>query len=92
MCRDIFNPLFDLQDARLDKLGNTLLALDRLVDWEAFRSLLERALGKEREPRRRSRPEHCLGVPRAPTARGLGAGWNVFGAQSALRSIGMARA
>ena len=50
MSQDIFNPLADLQDERLDKLGNPLVELDRLVDWGAFRPLLESARGKERAP------------------------------------------
>ena len=49
MSQDIFKPLVALQDERLDQLGNPLVELDRLVDWGAFRPLLESARGKERK-------------------------------------------
>ena len=49
MSQDIFNPLAALQDERLDQLGNPLVELDRLVDWGAFRPLLESARGQERK-------------------------------------------
>jgi len=49
MIRDIFDPLFDLQDTRLDKLGNPLVELDEMIDWEAFRPLLKRVHKKERK-------------------------------------------
>ncbi len=34
---DIFGSFFDPQDARLDKLGDPLVRLDKVVDWSAFR-------------------------------------------------------
>jgi len=46
---DIFGSFFDLQDARLDKLGDPLIRLDKVVDWSAFRSLLERLRPAERK-------------------------------------------
>jgi len=49
MMRDIFDPLFDLQDTRLAQLGNPFVELDRCVDWEAFRALLEQTHAKERK-------------------------------------------
>lgn len=49
MNRDIFDPLFDLQDTRLDRLGNPLVELERTIDWEAFRPLLSPVHQKERK-------------------------------------------
>lgn len=49
MNRDIFDPLFDLQDSRLDRLGNPLVELERTIDWEAFRALLDPVHQKERK-------------------------------------------
>ena len=43
MTNDLFGSIFDLQDSRLDKLGNPLLALDKTIDWNAFRKTLNRA-------------------------------------------------
>ncbi|GBE07808.1 transposase DDE domain protein [bacterium BMS3Abin11] len=56
MTRDIFGSLFDAQDIRLDKLGNPLLELDKAIDWEAFRPLLDKA----QQTKRKSK----LGAPR----------------------------
>lgn len=49
MIRDIFDPLNEFQDSRLDRLGNPLLELEANVDWEAFRSTLEQVHEKERK-------------------------------------------
>jgi IS5 family transposase len=46
---DIFNPLFNLQDNRLEKLGNPLVELEQAIDWEGFRQILETAQHKERK-------------------------------------------
>ena len=37
---DVIDPLFEIQDQRLMKPGNPLLELERYIDWELFRSLL----------------------------------------------------
>ena len=47
--RDIFDPLFDLQDPRLDRLGNPLVELERTIDWEDFRPVLDPVHQKERK-------------------------------------------
>ena len=39
---DLFSHLFDLQDARLNTLGDPLEEMSRMVDWEAFRPRLKR--------------------------------------------------
>ncbi len=46
---DIFDPLFELQDNRLKKLGNPLLELEHTIDWESFRSVLDQVYKKERK-------------------------------------------
>lgn len=48
MTQDLFGSLFDLQDSRLDRLGNPLVALDRSIDWNAFRRTLNRVHNKEK--------------------------------------------
>ena len=40
--QDLFGSFFDPQDSRLDKLGDPLVRLGEVVDWEAFRPLLSR--------------------------------------------------
>ena len=40
--QDLFGSFFDLQDARLTQLKDPLAQLDKVVDWEKFRPLLER--------------------------------------------------
>ena len=47
--QDLFGSFFDLQDARLTKLKDPLAQLDKVVDWEAFRPLLERVRPTERK-------------------------------------------
>ena len=49
MIRDIFDPLFDLQDSRLAQLGNPLDELGKVIDWESFRPVLERLYDKKRK-------------------------------------------
>ena len=46
---DLFGSFFDPQDTRLDKLGDPLARLREVVDWEAFRPLLERVRPTERK-------------------------------------------
>lgn len=58
--RDIFDPLFDLQDSRLARLGNPFVALDRCINWEAFRDLLEQAHDKERKSNAGARPKDVV--------------------------------
>ena len=41
MTSDLFGSLFDIQDSRLDKLGDPLIALGECIDWEGFRPTLE---------------------------------------------------
>ena len=46
---DLFSHLFDLQDARLNTLGDPLEEMSRMVDWEAFRPRLKRVHAKRNE-------------------------------------------
>ena len=58
--RDIFDPLFDLQDSRLARLGNPFVELDHCIDWEAFRGLLESAHDKERKSNAGAHPKDVV--------------------------------
>lgn len=49
MTRDLFDPLFLLQDTRLNQLGDPLVELAQQVDWEAFRPLLNQVHEKTRK-------------------------------------------
>ena len=49
MTSDIFDPLFELQDLRMERLGNPLLELDEHIDWEAFRPVLDQVHHKKRK-------------------------------------------
>jgi len=49
MNQDIFDPLFDFKDTRLQELGNPLIELERFIDWELFRPLLAKAHEKKRK-------------------------------------------
>ncbi len=49
MSNDIFGFLFNLQDYRLKQLGNPLPELEKAVDWESFRSLLNKVHEKQRK-------------------------------------------
>ena len=60
MMRDIFDPLFDLQDTRLARLGNPFIELDRCIDWEDFRGLLEQAHDKKRKSTAGARPKDVV--------------------------------
>lgn len=46
---DIFEPLFEVQDNRLNKLGDPLSELNSVIDWEAFRPLLKKVHQKPRK-------------------------------------------
>ena len=41
MTFDLFDPLIKTQGVRLEKLGNPLVALNEVIDWEGFRPNLE---------------------------------------------------
>ncbi len=60
MTRDIFNPLFELQDNRLDRLGDPLVELDEAVDWSAFRRLLKIVHKKTRKSNAGARPKDVV--------------------------------
>jgi len=60
MMRDIFDPLLDLQDSRLARLGNHFVELDRCIDWDAFRGLLEQAHDKKRKSNARAHPKDVV--------------------------------
>ena len=47
--RDIFDSLIDLQDSRIDKLGNPLIEQGGAIHWEAFRPLLKQVYEKDRK-------------------------------------------
>ncbi len=42
MTNDLFGSLFELQDSRVDRLGNPLVELDEMIDWDGFRKILKR--------------------------------------------------
>lgn len=60
MTFDLFDPLFELQDTRLHKLGNPLIALDDVVNWEGFRPTLERINIKERKNNAGAKPKDVV--------------------------------
>lgn len=60
MIRDIFDPLFDLQDSRLAKLGNPLVELGHAINWESFRPLLDQIHNKERKGNAGARPKDVV--------------------------------
>ncbi len=60
MTNDIFGSLFELQDNRLDKLGNPLLALDKTIDWDAFRKTLNRVNKKQIKGRAGAKPKNVV--------------------------------
>lgn len=60
MTRDIFDSLFDLQDSRLDRLGNPLVELDRRINWNAFRRILKRIYKKERKSKAGAKPKDVV--------------------------------
>lgn len=60
MTNDLFGSMFDLQDNRIDKLGNPLLALDKTIDWEAFRKTLNRVNKKRIKGRAGAKPKEVV--------------------------------
>ncbi len=42
MTNDLFGSLFELQDSRVDRLGNPLVELNEMIDWDGFRKILNR--------------------------------------------------
>ena len=54
---DLFSHLFDLQDARLNTLGDPLEEMSRMVDWEAFRPRLKRVHAKRNESNKGNKPK-----------------------------------
>lgn len=60
MTNDLFGSIFDLQDSRLDKLGNPLLALDKTIDWNAFRKTLNRANKKHNKGQAGAKPKDVV--------------------------------
>ena len=46
---DLFDPLFDLQDAHLKKLDHPFEELQHLIPWEIFRPELDTVYQKERK-------------------------------------------
>ncbi len=49
MNQDIFDPLFDFKETRLQALGNPLIELEHHINWELFRPLLAKAHEKKRK-------------------------------------------
>jgi len=47
--RDIFDSLIDLQNSRIDKLGNPLIEQGGAIHWEDFRPLLKQVYEKDRK-------------------------------------------
>lgn len=60
MTEDLFGSLFDLQDSRLDRLGNPLVELDRTIDWGAFRKTLSRVHKRQRKSNAGARPKDVV--------------------------------
>jgi IS5 family transposase len=58
--RDIFDPLFDLQDAHLKKLGNPFEELQHLINWEIFRPELDKLYKKERKSNAGAKPKDVV--------------------------------
>ena len=60
MPQDLFGSLFEHQDARLNKLGDPLKALEKTIDWEAFRPILNQVHAKRNESNRGNKPKDVL--------------------------------
>jgi transposase, IS5 family len=60
MTNDLFGSMFELQDNRLDKLGNPLLALDKTIDWDAFRKTLNRVNRKQTKGHAGAKPKDVM--------------------------------
>ena len=60
MTNDLFGSLFDLQDNRLEKLGNPLLALDETIEWARFRKTLNRINKKQNKGTAGAKPKDVV--------------------------------
>ena len=60
MSQDIFDPLFQLQDRRLAKLGNPLIEIDKIVKWADFKELLDLVHLKKRKSNAGAKPKDVL--------------------------------
>ncbi len=60
MINDLFGSIFDLQDNRLDKLGNPLLALDETIEWNRFRKTLNRISKKQTKGAAGAKPKDVV--------------------------------
>lgn len=60
MTQDLFGSLFNLQDNRLDQLGNPLVELDGRIDWNAFRSTLNRVHQKQSKGKAGAKPKDVV--------------------------------
>lgn len=60
MTEDIFSSLFDIQDTRLNQLGDPLVELEETVDWSAFRRLLKQVHKKTRKSNAGARPKDVV--------------------------------
>ena len=94
--QDIFGSLFDPQDKRLDKLGDPLVRLGDMVDWEAFRPLLVRIRPAKRKGKRNKPLTSREQQGNRTRAKVRCLVEHVFGAQCAFRAklircIGQAR-
>ena len=57
---DLFDPLFDLQDARLKKLDHPFEELQHLIPWEIFRPELDTVYQKERKSNAGAKPNDVV--------------------------------
>lgn len=53
----MFDPLFQLQDKRLAKLGNPLIEIDKIVKWSDFKELLHLIHEKKRKSNAGAKPK-----------------------------------
>jgi len=60
MSKDLFGSLFELQDTRLERLGNPLLELDAVIDWEGFRKTLNLINKKQRKGNAGAKPKDVI--------------------------------
>ena len=60
MTNDLFGSLFDLQDNRLKKLGNPLLALDDTIEWGSFRKTLNQINKKQSKGTTGAKPKDVV--------------------------------
>jgi len=60
MTNDLFGSLFDLQDNRLEKLGNPLLALDETIEWAHFRKTLNKINKKQNKGTAGAKPKDVV--------------------------------